>query len=360
MVPERLIWQKPVFYSWKEPDMNSPKNIHSNSIRTSNYLTLAIFAVVGLSLTGCSNRMAIMQENQANLQVLVQENAHQLSDLVSCMEQNQQALKVTIVNLRETTKQLSEDMTQVTMAHSAFKDTVQKNNAVIASRVNSVEQDQEALSSELLGTAQERQKLAASIDNEKMKRAELEQVVEDNKAVFLAKVSTVQDSQVELQTELKSLKVTIQTAVSDISAVAMAQKTLEESVYKTVAGQLAAMQEVQTQQLIQSDYSKGQIDKLLSGLTGLETNLTQLESILKEDIKDVSQAVELASHKQEEFEGETSQRVVDLQSNTQSMIGILKAELTQVRTLVAEIRAISVNTPEILTTGPSNEQTVSP
>jgi chromosome segregation ATPase len=340
--------------------MNSTKKTHFYTIRTSNYLVLAILAIVGLSLTGCSNQMAIMQENQANLQVLVQENAHQLSDLVSCMEQSQQALKVTILNLRETTKQLSEDMTQVTMAHSAFKDSVQKNNAVIASRVTSVEEDQKALSSELFSTAQERQKLAASIDNEGMKRAELEQMVEDNRTVFLAKVSTVQDSQVEFQTELKSLKATIQTAVSDISAVAMAQRNLEETVHQTVAGQLAAMQEAQTQQQIQSDDSKNKIDKLLSGLAGLETNLTQLESILKEDIKDVSKAVELAGHKQEEFEGETSQQVVELQSNTQSMIDTLKAELTQVRTVVAEINAISVNTPEILVTEPSEEPAVSP
>ncbi len=368
--------QKPMFYSWKEPDMNDTKRIHPHSLRTSKYFALALLAVVGLSLTGCSNQMAIMQENQANLQVLVQQNAHQLSDVVGCMEQGQQALEATILDLRETTKQLSEDMTQVTVTHAAFKDTVKQNNAEVASRVNTVEQAQEALSGEFLGTAQERQKLAASIDNGEMKQAELEQVVEDNKTVFLAKVSGVQDSQVEFQAELKSLKATIQTAVSDISAVARAQKTLEDTISSAVSAQLAAMHQVQTQQQSQLDASEDHIANLLNSLTGLESNLTQLESTFKKEIEGISRAVELADHRQEEFQAKTNQQVLmatqasstvkegqnnlavqvgEFQTSTQSMIDTLRVEVDRVRSVVSEISAISMNTPDILTSDASEE-----
>ncbi|MCF7973137.1 MAG: hypothetical protein K9N55_04950 [Phycisphaerae bacterium] len=338
----------------------------------SKHIALVAFAIIGLSLTGCSNQMAIMQENQANLQTLVQENARQMSDVVTCIKQSQKELQVTILNLRDTTQKLSDDMTLVTSAQTALQQTVQQKNAVIAKRVDSVEQSQKALSSELFNTAEERQKLAASIVNEEDKRIALEQVVDDNRTVFLAKVSSVQGSQVELQTELRSLKATIQTAVADISAVTQAQKTLEETVNTAMTGQLASLQQAQLEQQTQLEHSQGQIEKLLTGLSGLENNLTQLERILKEDIANVSKAVELAGHRQESYESTASQQaqgmastvesvqhgqrdltdqVVELQSATQSMIDTLKTDLQQVRDVVDEIKTLDIDTLEALASG---------
>ena len=327
--------------------MNSTTPHHSTSIRIPKSLVLAMLVFAGLCLTGCSNQMAIMQENQANLQVLVEENARQMSDLVACMEQSQQELKVTIQNLRETTRTLSADMALVTQAHTDLKDTVQQRDAVMTKRVDSVEKGQRALSTEVLKTAEKRQILAASIANEQEARLALEQEVQDNQAVFLTKISNMQGSQVALQSELKTLKATIQTAVADISTVAAAQATMEEALAETVAGHVSKVQQVQAQQQTQLDYSTEQIDKLLAGLTGLETNLTQLERILKQDISNVTKAVELAN---EQVQGqiEVTQKVTDVQSDTNVMIENLKDDLQEVKTLVSEISAVQMNDPEVL------------
>jgi chromosome segregation ATPase len=327
--------------------MNSTKTAHFDGTCISRQLVLALLILSGLCLTGCSNRMAIMQENQANLQILVQENAHQMSGLVTCMEQSQQALKATIQDLRETTRELSEDMTQVTASHTDLKKTVQQTNQVIAGRMTSIQEDQKAVNNELFSTAEARRKLAASIVNEEEKRLALEDLVQDNKTVFLAKLSTVQGGQVELRSELKSLKDTVQVAVDDISAVAMAQQTLQETVSKTVASQLAAMQEIQSQQQTQLDFSQDQIEDLLNGLTGLSSNLTELERILKEDISNVSKAVELIAQ-QTQGQDDLAQQVANLQSNTDAMFSILKDELSEVRIVVAEIQTLEMNDAEIL------------
>jgi chromosome segregation ATPase len=327
--------------------MNRTKILYFDVTRIPRQLVLALFVLTGLCLTGCSNPMAIMQENQASLQILVQENARQVSGLVTCMEQSQQALKATIQELRETTRELSDDMTQVTVAHADLKTTVQQSNTAIASQMESVQEDQKAMNSELFSTAEARKNLATSIVNEEEKRLALEDVVQDNKTVFLAKVSTVQGGQVELQSELKSLKDSIQTAMDDISAVAMAQMTLEKTVSTTVASQLAAMQEIQSQQQTQLDFSKAQIEDLLNGLTGLSSNLTELERILKEDISNVSKAVELTAQ-QTQGQNDLAQQVANLQSNTDAMFNTLKDELSEVRTVVAEIQIIEINDPDIL------------
>jgi chromosome segregation ATPase len=327
--------------------MNSTKTTHFDSTCICRQLVLALLILSGLCLTGCSNRMAIMQENQANLQILVQENAHQMSALVTCMEQSQQALKATIQDLRETTRELSEDMTQVTASHTDLKKTVQQTNQVIAGRMTSIQEDQKAVNSELFSTAEARRKLATSIVNEEEKRLALEDLVQDNKTVFMAKLSTAQGGQVELRSQLKSLKDTVQVAVDDISAVAMAQQTLQETVSKTVASQLAAMQEIQSQQQTQLDFSQDQIEELLNGLTGLSSNLTELERILKEDISNVSKAVELTAQKTQ-GQNDLAQQVANLQSNTDAMFSILKDELSEVRIVVAEIQTLEMNDAEIL------------
>lgn len=319
----------------------------SKSPRISPRFVLVLLALAGLCLTGCSNRMAIMQENQANLQILVQENARQMSGLVTCMEQNQKDLQVTIQDLRQTTQTLSEDMTGAAKAHGDLKTSVQQGHAMLTGRVDRVEEDQKALNQELSQTAQKRQILAASIASETARRLALEQEVQDNKAVFLSKLSGMQDSQVTLQSELKSLRTTIQTAVIEIKTVAAAQATLEETLNQSVAGQIASMQEIQSQQQTQLKYSQAQIDKLVDGLSGLETNLTQLEHILKEDISNLSKAVVLANSK---LEGQTelTTRVADVQTNTHSMIESLRADLAQVKTVVSEVTPIDMNEPEEL------------
>lgn len=327
--------------------MNRTTTHHFDGTRIRRQLVLGLFVLSGLCLTGCSNQMAIMQENQASLQVLVQENANQMSDLVACMEQSQQQLKATIQDLRKTTRELSADMTQVTAAHTDLKQTVQQSNAVIASQMESVQEKQKAMNSELYSTAEAQEKLAASIVNEEQERLALADVVQDNKSVFMAKMSKVEGGQVALQTELKSLKDTVQLAVDDISAVAMAQATLEETVSKTVASQLAAMQETQSKQQIQLDFSRDQIEGLLDGLTGLSSNLTELERILKEDISNVSKAVELVGQ-QTQGQDDLTQQMADLQSNTDAMISTLKDELREVRTVVVELQTLDMNEPEVL------------
>ena len=327
--------------------MNSTAEYHSKDARISGQFVWVLLLGAGLCLTGCSNRMAIMQENQANLQILVQENARQMSGLVTCMEQNQNELKVTIQNLRETTQTLSEDMTLVTEAHATLKTTVQQRHVALTGRVDRVEEGQEALTRDLLNTAKKREILAASIANEQDERLALEQQVQGNKTMFLAKMSGMQDDQVTLQSELKSLKDTIQTAVADIGAVAAAQTTLKETLTETVAGQIAALQTVQMRQETQLEYSQDQLNELINGLSGLETNLTQLERILKEDISNVSKAVELANSK---LQGQTdlAVQVADVQTNTHAMIETLKGDLAEVKTLVSEISTITVDAPEVL------------
>ncbi|MCP4455152.1 MAG: hypothetical protein GY809_27125 [Planctomycetes bacterium] len=313
----------------------------------SRHVTLALIVLAGLCLTGCSNKMAIMQKNQANLQMLVGENARQMSDLVTSMQQSQDALKVTIQNLRETTRKLSDDMTRVTTAHADLKKTVQQESAMMASRVARVEAGQEAVSHGQSQAKEDRKILAASIGNEAQMRLALEQEVQDNKTLYLSSLSTLQGSQVALESELKSLKVTIQGAVAGISAVALAQTTLEEDMRETLAGEVAGLQETQAEQQTQLDDSRDQIAKLLTGLTGLETNLTQLEQILKEDISNMAKAVEL-SNQQVQGDNGLTQRVSELQSSTHAMIDTLKDELQDVRTVVDGIKTIEMNDPELL------------
>jgi predicted DNA binding CopG/RHH family protein len=266
---------------------------------------------------------------------------------VASMKQNQQALKVSIQSLRDTTQELSGDITQVTVAHADLKKTVQQDNAVMTSRVAQVEAGQEALIHDLSKGTENRKILAASIGNEQEQRLALEAEVQDNKTLYLSNLSTLQGSQVALESELKSLKVTIQDAVAGISAVAVAQQSLEVSLNDTVAGPVATLQETQTQQQTQLDYSQDQMDKLITGLTGLETNLTQLEGILKEDIENMSKAVELSSQ-QVQGENGLTQQVSELQSSTHSMIDALKEELQDVRIVVADIKAIRMKEVEII------------
>ncbi len=343
--------------------MNRGKARHFQSNTTKTVLILALIAV-GLCITGCGNdQMTRIKDNQASLQILVESNARQMADVVTCMEQSQKELQATIKNLRDTTKKLSSDMAFVTTAHEQLQQTVQEKNQVIAGKVASVEKSQQALHAQLVDAQANRKELSAGIVAVIDKHIALEDVVQNNNVTLMAKVSTVQDSQTKLQNELKSVKAGIETAVSNISAVAKAQMNLEKTINQKLATQIAALQQDQQKQRADIDVTKSNIDKLMQSLSGLESNLTQLEKLLKDDTKTFSDAIELMNQRQVQIEDQgkrdarglagaidsvgqqqdsLSKQMQQFQADTQKTIDNLKTDLERVRTAVSSIRPLEV------------------
>ena len=291
--------------------MNSGAESHSNlsSSTPIKAITAILLAMICLALAGCGNEMTTMKQNQASLQILIEENARQMAGVVATMDSNQKQLQATIESLRETTQKLSDDMTYVSNAHAELSKIVDEKDKTIAARVDGVEQTQQTMRSDLDQTADQRELLAADIASVSEQHLALRDTVKKDNATLLAKVSTVSNEQTNLRSELAGITAGFQEVVADISSVVKARGQFEATVNKKMADQMAAVRRDQQKQQDQIDTSAGRIEQVTTGLATLENSLSKLEQLMREDAKNFSEAFDLFGQKQMQLEEQAKRDV---------------------------------------------------
>ncbi|HEX40844.1 MAG TPA: hypothetical protein ENN81_02130, partial [Phycisphaerales bacterium] len=122
---------------------------------------VAVAAVILIGVAGCGERMAQLEANQMRLQELVEANARQITEVVASAERNQEQLQAAILNLRDTTEQLSTEMRQVAQAHTNLQDTVAAQNSEVLGRVATVEDGHQRLTARVTQSESANRQLAA-------------------------------------------------------------------------------------------------------------------------------------------------------------------------------------------------------
>ena len=109
--------------------MHNRRRFNKRTLVLRIVLTLVAVAA-GLSVAGCGNNMARIEENQLRLQALVEMNAHQMSKAAQRAEQNQQEMQDAIKLIRSSTGQLAAQIASFSSEHAKLQETMLANNVL--------------------------------------------------------------------------------------------------------------------------------------------------------------------------------------------------------------------------------------
>ena len=131
------------------------KKQRSPSARTTvlRAVSLVVVMAVFLGVTGCSNQMAKIDEQQATLQMMVKANSLQLEEMAARLEENQQKLNTLIESVQSNVaavsvevEQVAADVAIVSDAQTMLRETVISNSRQVTEKINTLGKNQEDLS----------------------------------------------------------------------------------------------------------------------------------------------------------------------------------------------------------------------
>ena len=276
--------------------MEKKKGFKKRALVTKSFLAMAII-LISLSLAGCGKQMARLEENQLKLQSLVEANARQISAVVSRIEQNQIDLQAALENVQNTTQKLASDITVATSEHTKLQKNVSDDNKQMTGRMAMMEQ--------------------------------------------------------KLQTGIEDVQSGTMKVADDIATVVETQLKLEDVVQsdrQQMSGRIAAIEQNQTKRQSDIESLRNSVQKVATGVSALEGNLSKLQELLKNDTRDLAGIIEAIGQGQFEFEqkiqkdvrtladsigaveqnqDKLQKQIEEVQSNTQAMIDKIMTALKQ-------------------------------
>ena len=191
-------------------------------------LTVAIVAIA-LGSAGCGRQMAKIDENQAQLQMMIKANSLQIAEIAGRLEENQQELQAVIGSVQNDVAKVSADVAAVADAQMRLHETVQSGSLEVSDKIAVIGQTQEALSVSLgraiSGVRGETQKVAADVINVAAdvtavtaEQAKLYETVQENNVQLTNKVAAIEQAQQERQNTVGSMEENINILASSIGA----------------------------------------------------------------------------------------------------------------------------------------------
>ena len=231
---------------------------------------LAVVIAVFLGLTGCSNQMAKIDEQQATLQMMVKANSLQIEGMAARLEENQQQLNTLIESVQSNiaavaveVEQVAADVVIVSDAQTMLRETVISNNRQVTEKISTLGQSQEDLSAGL-GQA----------------------------------ISGVQSETRKVATDLTGV-------AADVTAVTTEQARLFEAMQQNnqdLANKVAVIEQAQQERQNTIGGMEDNINALATNISGLGQDVLRLQELLQSNIRELVSIAEVSGRKQAEFQ----------------------------------------------------------
>lgn len=259
---------------------------------TKNIIARAILAfvivAVGLSLAGCGDEMAKMEERQLRLEAMVEANTQQIVAMAASIEQNQQELQAGIESVKVNIRQVADDFVTIAEEQTRLHKSLQSSNQQEAARIAKLERDQRGLQENIEKAQSERQQAAAEVTALADGHAKLCQIVDSDGRRLTGRMVVLEQNQQELQAGIENVRDGALKVAADVTNVRDEQARLYEMVEHNER-QLtdnAAMieQNRQTWQDLVEEMQQN-IQQLATRVGTLGVNLTRLEDIFQSNVQ---------------------------------------------------------------------------
>ena len=289
----------------KGTNMEKKKGFSTGALVTKAFLAVAII-LISLSLAGCGEQMARLEENQLKLQSLVEANAQQISAVVSRIEQNQIDLQAALENVRNTTQQLGSDITVATSEHTKLQKNVLDDNKQMTGRMAMMEQKQQTLRSGIEDVQSGTMKVADDIATVVETQLKLEGVVQSDRQQMSGRIAAIEQNQTKHQSDIESLR-------SSVRKVAAGVLALEENLSKL-------------QELLKND------TRDLAGIIeAIGQGQLEFEQKIQKDVRTLADSIGAVEQNQDKLQ----KQIEEVQSNTQAMIDKIMTALKKLEVLPA-------------------------
>ena len=280
-------------------------------------LTVAIVAIA-LGLAGCGRQMAKIDENQAQLQMMIKANSLQITEIASRLEENQQDLQTVIGSVQSDVAKVSADVAAVADAQMKLHETVQDGSLQVSDKIAAIGQTQKALSASLgraiSGVQGETQKVAAhvievaaDVTAVTAEQAKLYETVQENNLQLTNKVAVIDQAQRKRQNTIGSMEDNINALASSISGLGEDVLKLQEILQSNIR-ELVSIAEVSGQKNDEFQQSiRANLQTLDESLTSLKANQDNLQSRIEQmkneapDLSDMPAAIDQLRDQLEEL-----------------------------------------------------------
>ncbi len=266
-------------------------------------LTVVIVAIT-LGSAGCGNQMAKIDENQAQLQMMVKANSLQITKIAGNLEKSQQEFRAMIGSIQGDVTQVAADVSAVADAQMKLHAAVQDSSLVVSEKIVAIGQEQKALSADL-GRA------IAGV------QGETRQVAADVTAV-----------------------------AADVTAVTAEQAKMYETVQANnlqLADKVAVIEQAQQKRQNTIGGMEENITSLAVSIGALGEDVLKLQEILQSNIRELVSIADISGQKQSEFQESMSKNLQTLDES----LATLKASQNKLQNRIEQMRNEAPNLGEM-------------
>jgi len=234
-------------------------DVISPFIRT--ILVLVVIAV-GLSLAGCNEEMAKIENKQFDLQAMAETNARQIAALGARIEKNQQELQTGIGQVQDNVSSVAADTAAVSEEQARLQETLQNSDRQTTDKIALLEQNQSELKAGIEEVRADSKNVAADMAADiivvKDEQTRLYETVQSNNSDFTSNVAVLEQNQQQSQGKVEELQQNFQVVTTRISTLTddlfKLQEVLQSNIRElTSVMDLSDKQQLKFQEKIQKD-----------------------------------------------------------------------------------------------------------
>ena len=250
--------------------------------------TLAVVIIaIGLSLAGCGEEMARMQDEQLRLQAMIENNTLQIAALGAHIEQNQNEQQAGIEEVQNDIRQVAANTAAVSEEQMLLRETVNKNDRQTINKIALIEQNQDELRAGIVEAQNDTKNvavdIAAGITTITNEQAGLYEKVENNSRQLTNNVALIEQNQQQWQGKIEGLQQNIQEVNTRASALGDDLLKLQEVLQNNIR-ELVSMMDVGDQEQLKF---QEKIQKDLLAYDNSISAIKQSQSKLQNQIEDV-------------------------------------------------------------------------
>ena len=268
-------------------------NVKSPSIRT--ILVLAIIAA-GLSLAGCNEEIARIENRQLELQAMIETNAQQIAALGQRIEQNQQELQAGIEQVQNDIRSAVAETAAVSEKQVKLQEAVQNINRRTSEKIALVEENQAGLQAGIEQVRGESKDVAADMKADitavKDEQTRLYETMQSNGRDFTNNVAVIEQNQQQWQGKVEELQQNFQVVTNRISTLGNDLSKLQEA-FKSNIRELASTIDTSGKEQLKFQ------EKIQAKLLAFDNSIgamKQSQENLQNQIKNVQQSAEAMSN----------------------------------------------------------------
>jgi len=294
--------------------------------RTRDLIARAILAVVivaiGLSLAGCGEEMAKMEDRQLRLEAMVEANTQQIAAMAASVEESQQELQVGLEAVKDNLRQVAADFVTIAEEQTRMHETLQSSDQQATARMAAIERDQRGLKEGIEQAQNDRQNTAAELAALTDAHANLCQTVDGENRQLTGRVVVLEQNQHELQAGIEGARDGTLKVAADLTTVRDEQARLYEMVEnngRQLTDNAAVVeQNRQSWQAAIEDLQQN-IQEVVANVGTLGANLTRLEGILQSNVQELTALVNDNGRGQTEFQAKMQRDLSALDGSVNSI-----------------------------------------